>query len=338
MSKRLLIEKFWYSNSIIRWLFWPLSLPFYLLVYLRRVFYEKQLIKVSHFSIPLIVVGNISVGGTGKTPFITFLAKQLRLRNMRVGIVSRGYRSNAQSYPHSINDKDTAETVGDEAFMQYTALKLPMVIGANRSLAVSQLISESEVDVVISDDGLQHYAMDRQYEILMVDAKRLFGNTLILPFGPLREPINRAKKVDYIIQNGGASLLSLKRLNSKHTVIQLQPLDLVHLLSGERVALDYLMNKEVHAVCGIGNPSRFFASLKPHCLAVDECIFPDHYQFTADDFKAFDEKMVVMTEKDAVKCLPFARQNWYYLKVAVEMRPEDTEQLMSDIQGKLFDE
>ncbi len=334
------VESFWYSKTIFRWCLWPLSLPFLLITWLKRFLYRNKFLSSQQFEVPVIVVGNITLGGTGKTPFINFLAEQLKTHGYQVGIVSRGYLSDAETYPHTVSDRDTVETIGDEAFMQFANTKLPIVIGADRSQAIKQLTQQFKVDVVISDDGLQHYKMGRQYEILMVDSTRMFGNGLILPFGPLRESTQRTKSIDYIIQNGSGTSLNLKRYNNKSGVIELAVRSLVNISTGEYIPVEKISDimgssQAINAVCGIGNPGRFFKSLSLYTKNFRQQVFADHHAFEEKDFEPFAEQVVIMTEKDAVKCRQFARQNWYYLKVAVNMAEEDCQLLMTDIKTQL---
>ncbi|WP_444998313.1 tetraacyldisaccharide 4'-kinase [Aliikangiella sp. IMCC44359] len=333
------LEQFWYSRHWIRWLFFPLSIPFYCLVQLKRFFYFIGLYKVQMGNAPILVVGNINVGGTGKTPFITLLVSELKKQNIRLGIVSRGYRSNAKNYPHLVTKNDDVGLIGDEAYMQFQTLNVPMAIDANRFSAVKLLTDQQPLDLIISDDGLQHYRMGRQYEVALVDASRLFGNGMIMPLGPLREPISRLKSVDLIVQNGGQKISPcLFNLNKNNTLMTIQSCGLVHLYSQEIVTLNNLKEKKVNAVCGIGNPQRFFDTLRPLCAHLTQFIFPDHHHFIEDDFKGLNQDIVIMTEKDAVKCRSFAKDNWYYLKVSASLPTNDMNQLITNIKHYVLNE
>ena len=273
-----------------------------------------QVLKSESFNKPIIVVGNLSVGGTGKTPFISSLVEYLKSRQFSVGIVSRGYGANIKIFPHQISPDDTAEAVGDEPLMQARKLNVPIVISPNRAQAVNYLLSKNNVDVVISDDGLQHYAMSRDIEIVLFDGAREFGNRLILPFGPLREPVSRLKSVDFVVQNGTQNSFPVKYKS------QLIEVALVNIASQEERPLDYLSEHEVVAVAGIGNPQRFFSSLEKFVAIKSKSIYPDHHAFQLKDFDHIHEdKLVVMTEKDAVKCEAFAKKNWFYLKIRMEV-------------------
>jgi tetraacyldisaccharide 4'-kinase len=330
------VEQFWYSQSRLKWILWPLSRLMFCVTNLKHFLYKRRLLTVNSCPVPVIVVGNITVGGTGKTPFISLLAKLLKEQGYQVGIVSRGYHSQAPTYPHLVSQSDTAEIVGDEVMMLYNQLQLPMAIDANRSNAVSKLAASYPLDLIISDDGLQHYAMDRQVEIVLVDALREFGNELCLPFGPLRESISRLKELDLVIQNGGQELLSrFKSITTPAMLMTVNARALIHIKSGERVALNNLKENHVNAVCGIGNPQRFFNSLVPLCASYQPTVFSDHHRFTAEDFSSFGDDIVVMTEKDAVKCTEFAQAHWYYLEVGASINNQASAQLIQLIKKRL---
>jgi len=323
MSASTLIQSFWYRKSIWRWLLYPLSGLLQLLALIKRFLYRRGFLKVYEFSVPVIVVGNITVGGTGKTPFIAYLAEQLVKKNYRVGIVSRGYRSQLPNYPHLVTSEDSVTELGDEAFMQYANTSLPMAIGPDRAQAVKLLLRNHSLDLVISDDGLQHYRMGRDLEILMVDAQRKFGNQLMLPFGPLREPLSRLNSVDFIVENGATSM---QRLICAQMLTEIK--GLFQVCSNLPVALSNLKKNQVCAVAGIGNPQRFFNTLSQIVANFERRIFPDHHQFGLSDFSGLDDDIVIMTEKDAVKCRTFARQNWYYLKIEARLEDHQLNRLM----------
>ena len=321
MNNYHLIESIWYSQSKLNWLLWPFSLPFLLLVELKRFLYQSRVISENKFGKPVLVVGNVSVGGTGKTPFINQLVRMLADEGIKAGMVSRGYLANISKYPHQVNESDPVEQIGDEAFMQYLdlnvkdKLSIPMVIDPSRSNAVEHLLQRNDVDIVISDDGMQHYKMSRDIEVLLFDGKRQFGNQLVVPFGPLREPVSRLKTVDLVVQNG---MEPIKNGFTDHRVC-INTKSIVNLKTREEIFVEDFSSKEVIAVAGIGNPLGFFESLEAICQVKDKVIFPDHHNFQKNDFDGFGDDIVVMTEKDASKCYEFARQNWYYLKVEMKL-------------------
>jgi len=277
----------------------------------------------------VIVVGNITIGGTGKTPFINQLTKLLTAQKIKVGIVSRGYGSQINNYPHQLTNESNVHEVGDEAYMQFIDLKycIPIVIDPDRSRAVNYMIKNNEVDLIISDDGLQHYKMSRQLEIILYDGQRQFGNQLILPVGPLREPMNRLKSVQYVIQNG-SQLTSYT--DSK---LELTATHLVNIQTGEKHTTDYLKNKPVNAVAAIGNPQRFYQTLEKYCQIKQKISFPDHHQFQKNNFILIKDEIIVMTEKDAVKCHDFSLKHGYYLKVEMHFNNQLKDRLLHSIKS-----
>ncbi|MDQ7049785.1 MAG: tetraacyldisaccharide 4'-kinase [Enterobacterales bacterium] len=325
MSLQTSIEKIWYSGSPWLTLLKPLSLVFYLIVQSKRSLYLNGLFKTYRFEKPVLVVGNINVGGTGKTPFIAHLVNRLQQHGIKVGIVSRGYKSQQEQLPHQVTDEDTATLVGDEALMQFKQLNIPVVIDANRSRAVEYLLKNNSVDLVISDDGLQHYAMSRDIEVVLVDGERQFGNQMILPFGPLREPVSRLESVDFVIQNGAQPA---QYANWK---FDLEAVTFVHLNSGKEFPLTQFKNIPVQAVAAIGNPQRFYTLLAKYCKIKATKNMPDHHLFSAQDFDYSKDGIVIMTQKDAVKCNHFSKDNWYYLKIRLKLEQSLEEALLIQI-------
>ncbi len=340
MKEYHFIEKLWYPalryRSLIYYLFWMLSFPFLLLVKLKYFLYRSGLLKSNAFSKPVIVVGNLSVGGTGKTPFIATLVSLLSAQNIKCGIVSRGYQSSVRKCPHQVTDSDTSSSVGDESFMQYSKLNIPIVIDADRSNAVKYLIEHNDIDIVISDDGLQHYKMQRDLEVVLMDSSRAFGNKLVMPFGPLREPISRCQSIDLVIKNGNCPVGSeIENLVSEQ--VDIVPNQFVNLNTNQKIELDKLSKHSVFAIAGIGNPNRFYSTLKKIVNISETKTFKDHHQFCKVDFESFNYSEgelapVIMTEKDAVKCKCFAKKNWYYLEVDMPFNKNLNDNLLSRIQ------
>jgi tetraacyldisaccharide 4'-kinase len=310
------IQESWYNAAIWLQILRPVSWLFRIVVFVRRQLYLKK--RATHVSnIPIIVVGNISVGGAGKTPLLMALAAELKRRGHRVGIVSRGYGGNTKHYPLLVSNKTVVAESGDEPAMLAQRLDLPVVVDPQRVRAI-QFLSDSHeyhCDVILSDDGLQHYAMPRDIEILVVDAERGFGNGLCLPAGPLREPLSRLHSVDFLVANGIDVMHKLPKRHS-FTCMTLKPSACVHVSTGERVNVDTFFRRQlVHAVAGIGNPQRFFQALKDLGLQVIEHPFPDHYIYIPKDLDFGDALPVLMTEKDAVKCKNIPLRNAWYLEV-----------------------
>ena len=246
------IEKNWYQGKC--WNAWllPLSLLFFVISHARRLWLIHVNKAVKNNAIPVVVIGNINVGGTGKTPLTCELVTQLKQAGINVGIISRGYGSDAPYYPYVLAKNERAEIVGDEPKLLRDRLDCPVVIGPDRNDAI-QLLSQQNVDLILSDDGLQHYKMARDYEIVVLDAKRQLGNGWLLPAGPLREGAWRLKTVDTVIFNGESAN------DKKH--MSIVPTAWVNAKTGERKNLSAFSEQKMHAVVGIGNPQRFFSTL-----------------------------------------------------------------------------
>ncbi|WP_028007850.1 tetraacyldisaccharide 4'-kinase [Solimonas flava] len=251
-------------------------------------------------AVPVIVVGNISVGGTGKTPFTIWLVERLREWGWRPGVVSRGYGGHAPHYPQRVAPDGDPRLSGDEPLLIAQRCGCPVVVDPDRVAAARALLADGTVDIIVSDDGLQHYRLGRDLEICLVDGRRGLGNGALLPAGPLREPAARLAGIDLLVVNGdGWQAAGALRM-------QLRAGALRRLVDGERRALADFRGAAVHAVAGIGDPSRFFASLVAAGLRLREHPFADHHAFTATDLAFGDDRPVIMTEKDAVKCRAFA--------------------------------
>lgn len=315
MSQR--ISAWWYRRSLVPWL-WPL-LPltwlFVLFSGLRRVLFKLGIRSSYRAPVPVIIVGNISVGGTGKTPLVVRLVSALQDAGFKPGIVSRGYGGKGP-FPQSVDAQSDAVQVGDEPTMLATITGVPVAVSPKRDDAVRHLLANHECDVVLSDDGLQHYALQRDIEIAVVDAARGLGNGWRLPCGPLRESRRRLKKVDWVVENGATENAS--------TYIPMQLTSQGWRSVRDGSTIETPDGEGVIAIAGIGNPQRFFNLLGNEGLHVVETrIFPDHHGYEAIDFyNVSNQYPLVMTEKDAVKCRAFARPHWYYLKVGA-MLPEN---------------
>ena len=298
-----LIDKLWYKHHPLRWCLYPFACIYQAISTLRR--YYLQRFCQQSFSVPVIVIGNITVGGVGKTPLVIALARQLQARGLQVGIVSRGYGAQVTNFPHEVNAGDTAMLVGDEPLLMVKKIGCPVVISPDRVQAVRYLLDKYHSQVVISDDGLQHYRMGRAIEIAVIDGLRGFGNGLCLPAGPLRESVKRLQNVDFIVVNGATWPDGYR--------MELEPGEITRVVDGKTIPVEELPHL-VAAVAAIGHPQRFFATL--HALGVTFKAYPfaDHYLFQPDDV-CFPEKTVVMTEKDAVKCHAFATDEMYFLPV-----------------------
>ncbi|MCX8739869.1 tetraacyldisaccharide 4'-kinase [Gilliamella sp. B2824] len=312
----MMIEKLWYGKNRLYWLLIPFSLLYGLIVFIRRQLYRFGLLKSWHSPVPIVVVGNLSVGGNGKTPFTIGLIQALQAKGFHVGVVSRGYGGKADSYPLILDNNTTTAQAGDEPVLIYQRTQAPVAVAPKRVDAVKALLKHYQLDVILTDDGLQHYALARNIEVVVVDGKRQFGNGWWIPAGPMRERQNRLRSVDVIIINGDSDSLLPEKYPNKTYTMQLAPNCAINLLTQEKKPLSSLQN--ICAVAGISNPKRFFDMLTMmNADLIKTVSFADHQQFTLPLLAdiATDQQIILMTEKDAVKCQQFALPNWWYLPV-----------------------
>jgi len=304
----------WYYGSPWLTLLKPLAALFRRQAKSRRQAYLNGSKEVWHAPVPVVVVGNITVGGVGKTPLVAALVNIARQAGFKPGIVSRGYGGKAPHYPYSVTADSLASQVGDEPLMLARRCGCPVVVDAKRVNAVQSLLQNHDCDLVISDDGLQHYALGRDMEIAVVDGARGLGNGEFLPAGPLREAPERLQEVDWIIVNGEGFVS-----DEESQLMQLKACQLVHLKTGQVKAVDALVGNEVHAMAGIGNPERFFTTLQKQGYQLQRHAFADHHAFQSSDLPVNDGKAIIMTEKDAVKCTQIADDRCWYLSVDAEL-------------------
>jgi tetraacyldisaccharide 4'-kinase len=323
MSAAAFLNRIWYGNSPLRWALWPVSVAYRGLATLRRTAYRRGWRAAVEPPVPVIVVGNVSVGGTGKTPFVIWLAAQLMQRGRRVGIVTRGYRGKGTEWPRAVTpDSDPAE-VGDEPVLLARRTGCPVVAGPDRVACVEALLEQSRVDVVLSDDGLQHYRLGRVFEIAVVDGARGMGNGLCLPAGPLREPPSRLQEVDAIVVNGeGWGHAGVFRARAVVTKVY-------RLRDGEQRTLESFASQPiVHAVAGIGNPQRFFELLRDAGLEVEEHPLDDHAEISREALTFDEPGPVLITEKDAVKCEHLEPDDVWCVVVDFEFDADSTARLL----------
>jgi tetraacyldisaccharide 4'-kinase len=306
------LEDVWYRKHALVWVLLPLAWLYCLLVRTRRWAYRSGVLNVYAPPVPVVVVGNVTVGGTGKTPLVAWLVDSLRDAGLRPGIVSRGYGGKARHWPQQVRPDSDPMMVGDEPLLLARRCRCPIAVAPDRTAAVRALLEHCDCDVIVSDDGLQHYALGRTIEVAVVDGVRRLGNGRCLPAGPLREPRRRLQDVDFVVCNGAPG-----RLEYAMKLVGDELRDLNN--EGRTCTLESLRGEAVHAVAGIGNPQRFFSRLRDAGLAVREHPFPDHYAFRTEDLQFGDGLPVVMTEKDAVKCRRFAPANAWYLPVNAQV-------------------
>jgi tetraacyldisaccharide 4'-kinase len=318
------LERRWYAHEPPPLALRPLATLYGAIGRARR----RRLQRVApELPVPVIVVGNISIGGTGKTPFTIWLVERLRAWGWRPGVVSRGYGGRAPQYPFAVQADSDAAYSGDEPLLIAQRARCPVVVDPDRVASARMLIDAHGVDIVVSDDGLQHYHLARDLEICVVDGRRGLGNGALLPAGPLRESPSRLAEVDLVIVNGGDWRCA------GAVPMQLQAASLCRLVDGETWPLSALRGQRVHAVAGIGDPSRFFASLADAGLQVEPHGFADHHRYRPQDLAFGDDAMVVMTEKDAVKCAAFADARLWALPVAAQLAPDGVERVRQCVEG-----
>jgi tetraacyldisaccharide 4'-kinase len=319
------LQREWYRTGFWQILLRPVSWIFGLLSALRRAGYRSGMFKAERLHVPVVVVGNITVGGTGKTPLVIWLARQLLAAGMQPGIISRGYRGR-QSLPVSVTVDSHPAVVGDEPLMLAQRTRCPVFIGQDRVAAGKALLrAHPECNVIISDDGLQHYRLKRDMEIAVVDGARRFGNAQLLPAGPLREPLARLATVDAVVCNGESGDSGIFSMRLRPTVFR-------HLTEPNRTATaaDFA-GKKLLAIAGIGHPPRFFAQLESMGLEIESRAFPDHHAYVPADLPSGAADAILMTEKDAVKCRAFARPDCWYLEVEAELDPALLEQVLNKL-------
>lgn len=307
------LERHWYRKTPLSILLLPMSWAYCALMWLRRKLYRLGIFPVVKLAVPVIVVGNLTVGGSGKTPFVTWLAGFLRRQGVRPGIVLRGYGGSASDWPHGVTPQHDPDVVGDEAVMLARQSECPVAADPDRVRAARYLIREHRCDVIVSDDGLQHLRLGRDLEIVVIDGERRFGNGYCLPAGPLREPVSRLRDVPVRVANGvpGAEEFGMALIETGLCRVNAPD---VYASTGS------FKGETVHAVAGIGHPARFFMHLRRLGIKPIEHPFPDHHRYAPDDIRFADDLPIIMTQKDAVKCERFADERAWYLMV--EARPD----------------
>ena len=320
-----MIARIWSGESPLWRLLLPLSWLYGLVSGAIRLMYRLGLKRAWRAPVPVVVVGNLTAGGNGKTPVVIWLVEQLQKRGIRPGVVSRGYGGKATHYPLVLTADTTTAEAGDEPVLISQRTGVPVAVSPVRSDAVQALLAGHAVDIIITDDGLQHYALARDKEIVVIDGVRRFGNGWWLPAGPMRERASRLQSVDAVIVNGGQA-------KPGEIPMHLQPGMAVNLLTGERKAVEQL--PALVAMAGIGHPPRFFATLE-QCGARLEKRVPlaDHQALVEGQVDALTlpGQSLIMTEKDAVKCRAFAKENWWYLPVDAELSGEQPEHLLKEL-------
>ncbi len=320
------IAALYYKRSILPWLLLPIAGIYWVIITIRKWFYQKKIYKTYKASIPVIVVGNLTLGGTGKTPLVIALTKYLQQCGFKPGVISRGYGAKSKNFPAVIDDTKTVMEVGDEPFLIYKNTKVPVVIDPVRARAAKALEQQFNCSVILCDDGLQHYALERDIEIVLVDTQRKFGNGFLFPAGPLRESVKRLRDVDFILCNG-------KKIYQNSFTMTLSADAIKNLATDEMVPISFFKDKPLIAIAGIGNPQRFFDTLTQLGLKFKKQPMPDHYAYRQSDFD--DNTLYLMTEKDAVKCRAFNNENLFYLPVTADLEKNFLEKLIKLLSKKV---
>lgn len=330
------IQQAWYGEHWSRWPLLPLSGLYRGVVQSRRGLYRTGVLPVRKAPVPVIVIGNLTVGGTGKTPLTVWLAKRLRERGHTPGVASRGYGGSGAGTSMRVDTASDPAVVGDEPVLIARRTGCPVVVDPDRVRAASMLV-EDGADLVIADDGLQHYRLARDYDICVIDGTRGLGNGHLLPAGPLREPAQRLVEVDRLLMNGppvdGVAMPAGLETNTIR--FDLVATEVMRLDGAETRPIEAFAGATVHAVAAIGNPARFFDLLRRHGIDVIEHAFPDHAPITQKMLRFDDGHAVLMTEKDAVKLRRAVSERLWYVPVDVEMDPAVSEPWLEQIETRL---
>jgi len=327
------LESLWYRVSIWHIVLLPLSWLFAALAYLRRLLYRLGALKSVRLAVPVIVVGGISVGGSGKTPLVLWLARFLRDNGYRPGIVSRGYGGSA-SAPCEVTVDAPASEVGDEPVLLARRSACPVWVGHDRVAAARRLLAaQPQVDIIIADDGLQHHRLQRDVEIVVLDGERGIGNGFLLPAGPLRERVGRLRQVDAVVVNGTGGKPFMAGQNSHPMILEGSLFH--HLADGRETApAESFRGRVVHAVAGIGNPPRFFRHLEQLGLDITPHAFPDHHVYSLADLDFPGDAPILMTEKDAVKCEKLIPGRCWVLAVDAQLSPAFSAAILGKLHGR----
>jgi tetraacyldisaccharide 4'-kinase len=330
------LHRVWYEDGRFGWLLLPLSGLYWLVIVIRKYLYDRGILASNRAAAPVVVVGNITAGGTGKTPTVIWLVDELQKRGFTPGIVSRGYGGSHSGSSMRVEADSKAAIVGDEPVLLARRSRCPVVIDPERARAAAMLVADG-VDVVISDDGLQHYRLQRDYEICVVDGARGLGNRRLLPAGPLRERAARLDDVEQVLVNGRleGSEYVLTAAEQNAVSFELVATEARRLNASLSRRLDAFAGSTVHAVAAIGNPQRFFDLLRGHGIQVIEHRFADHASLHASDLEFGDSFDVFMTEKDAVKLGTAMHDRFWYVPVDLSIDENDAAPILEQIESRI---
>lgn len=327
MSKQEKLNQIWYKNKKVPLTYSILEKVFSFVSNGRRKLYQLGVLKKHKISCPIVVVGNISVGGVGKTPFVIWLVNQLLAQGLKVGVVSRGYGGKRENEPMLVIPQTSAKASGDEALLIAKHTNVRVMVGKNRAKAAKRLLAEYKVDIIISDDGLQHYAMQRDVELVLIDTRFGLGNERLLPAGPLRELKNRLDSVDMVIYKG---------IKEGQHYFDYEPL-IVYKLGKvkQQRSIESFRSQPIHAVAGIAQPESFFKMLSKAGLAVIKHPLSDHHQLTEKDLIFNNDNLVLITEKDAVKCAEMKLDNVWVVVLKLVLAEKTKKKVIEIIKDKL---
>lgn len=327
------VTKSWYQGAYWLYLLWPLYLVYSVVILLRKYLYRFHFFKSYRAKVPVVVVGNITLGGTGKSPLVAYLVESLTEMGFKPGVVSRGYGANiSPTDVREVSANSLVSDVGDEPLMLKRRVGCPIFVSPIRALAV-QALEKKGCDIVITDDGLQHYALARDIEICVFDGERKWGNGHLLPMGPMREPLKRINTTDFVVMNG-ADWTGPKQSRIAAFRMDLEASNLRALNAEQTLSLGALRGKEVDAIAGIGNPERFFNTLVMQGLLVEAHRFSDHHAYTQSDLCFDGDRSLIMTEKDAVKCQAFNLPEAWYLPVSAKLSGDLAAQIVTALKSK----
>lgn len=316
----------WQGINALSLILLPLSGLFWLLMTLRLGLYRLGLLSSGRLPVPVLVVGNISVGGSGKSPLVIWLARQLGTRGFRVGILSRGYGGQSKTWPCEVLPDSDPVLVGDEPLMIAQRTGCPLFVGPDRYEAGLALLASHECDLLLCDDGLQHYRLQRDLEIAVIDGQRRHGNGFLLPAGPLREPLSRLQKARWRVAKG--------RAEPGEVLMQYRLAEALSLVNPDvQQSLAAFAGQRIHALAGIGHPQSFFDQLKAAGLEIIEHPLADHHRFQPEDIQFHDGLPVLMTQKDAVKCRHLADERHWYLPLEAELPQAFLNEVVAAIEG-----
>ena len=326
-SKQQKLNAIWYKGQSIPLHYKILSKFFSVLSKARKKLYTIGLLKSHKIKCPVVIVGNISVGGVGKTPFVIWLVNQLKSQGLKVGVVSRGYGGKREHEPLLVIPQTSAKASGDEALLIAKHTDAPVFVGKNRVKAAQKLMLDYRVDIIIADDGLQHYALKRDLEFVLIDAKYGLGNEKLLPAGPLREEVERLDSVDMVVYKGK------KEGESYFTYSPLMVYELGK-IKNQRT-LESFRNQHINAIAGIAHPDSFFNMLSAQGLAVVKNPLDDHEVLTMKHFESDNEDPIFITEKDATKCQDLKLNNVWVVVLKLNMEAKTKKQILNLVDGVL---